>query len=93
MALSELEGGNVETAAVLAGAAGSAREKLGGGWSPAAVGLQRAGEALETRLGPEAAEEAMAPGRLLSLEDAVRLAVEGPDPRSLSGEPRPTDAP
>lgn len=70
------EAGDVETAGILAGAAGANRESMGGGWSPAAVGIEDTAEKLARELGPERAEQLLVPGRGLAIPEAVRIAME-----------------
>ncbi len=88
-ALAELELGNLELAARLAGAAEVGSGTIGGGWSPQVLGLRDARTRLADLLGEEGAEAAMAPGRELSLPEAVALAMgkDGQDVRLGFGRP------
>lgn len=72
----ELATGNHEKAALLAGAGEAGRERIGGGWRPQTIGLEDAQLVLIRELGNDRAQELLAPGRTLSLEEAVAAAIE-----------------
>lgn len=69
------EAGNHERAGLLTGAFEAARESLGAVWGPEMVGIDSGGTRLRKALGEEAAERLIAPGRDLSIEEAVELGM------------------
>jgi tetratricopeptide (TPR) repeat protein len=70
-----LDAGDVERAALLAGAAAAAQMRIGGGWSPESVGLEDTSQRLMQDLGEERAAEMLEPGRDLDISQAVVLAL------------------
>lgn len=75
LAMAEAELGNARLAATLTGAAEAAHDRLGGSWSPDLLDLDDPRTRLVRVLGEEDAEKAIAPGRELSVEAAVSLAL------------------
>lgn len=77
-----LEFGQIETAAMLAGAAHASAEQMGGGWDPGVVGLDTARDLLVERFGQGEAASRMKSGESTTLEDTVELAlsIEPPSP-------------
>lgn len=73
-AMAEVELGEVARAGMLIGAGERARRTHGGGWSPAVLGIDDAPTRLRAAIGEQAAEEAIAAGRGLSLETALDVA-------------------
>lgn len=67
----ELDGGNLELAGLLAGVAEAAAERIGGGWSPATIGLEDSKPKMIREVGEDQTEQLMGPGRELSVEEAV----------------------
>lgn len=78
VATSLVELGDIERAARLSGATATAREKLGGGWTPLMIGVDDSETRLNRVLGEEAAQAARATGSGMSLEAAARAAREAP---------------
>lgn len=75
LAAAEAELGNTSLAGTLAGAAEAAQERLGGNWLPGLLHLEDARTRLARVMGEEDAEQAMAPGRELSIQEALALAL------------------
>lgn len=73
-----VEAGDIERAGKLSGATAAAREKLGGGWTPAIINVDDSQTRLIRVLGEKGASEARQPGRDLSLDAAINLAKEPP---------------
>lgn len=71
----ELDMGNTEVAGLLAGAASAAAETIGGGWSPATIGIEDSAPKMIREFGEVEATRLMEPGRTLSLDEAVELAI------------------
>lgn len=72
----EIQQENVELGALYAGAAQRSRERIGGGWGMQALGLPSTADILSERFGQERAEQLMAPGRDLTLTDAIAMALD-----------------
>ena len=70
-----LDAGDAELAGLLAGAAEAAAERIGGGWSPATIGLEDSKPKMIRERGEDETEKLMGPGRELSVEEAVAMAV------------------
>ncbi|MCI0544637.1 MAG: adenylate/guanylate cyclase domain-containing protein [Actinobacteria bacterium] len=75
MALIEIEAGDLERGGTLLGAADEARKKIGGGWGPAAAGLEEGQVVLSRLVGEERARSLIDGGRGLSLEEGRQLAL------------------
>lgn len=73
-AMAEVELGETARAGLLIGAGERARRTYGGGWSPAVLGIDDAPTRLRAAIGDEAAEQATAAGRELSLEAGLDIA-------------------
>ncbi len=71
----ELDMGNHEFAALLAAAAAAASESMGGGWSPATIGLEDTTVKMVRELGEAEAARLLEPGRNIGVEEAVALAL------------------
>jgi predicted ATPase len=74
MAMAEVELGETERAGLLIGAGERARKTHGGSWSPEVLGIDDAPTRLRTALGDRGAEEAIAAGRELSLDEGLEVA-------------------
>jgi non-specific serine/threonine protein kinase len=75
-----LEEGDVERSGLLAGAAVAQSERIGGGWSPETIGLEDTAERLARELGADSASRLLEPGRRLTLQEAVALALGEGEP-------------
>ena len=73
VATAKIELGETRTAALIAGAARSGRDQIGGGWTPATYGLDDAETRVRRELGDEA-DPLLAEGSAMGLDAAVELA-------------------
>ena len=74
LAMIEVEIGDGETAGLLIEVLERAAETHGGGWTPEVVGLEDPATRLVDLFGETSADELIAPGRTISLEEGIRLA-------------------
>lgn len=73
IATAKVELGDARTAALIAGAARTGRDQIGGGWTPATYGIDDAETRVRRALGGEA-DALLAEGAAMSLDEAVDLA-------------------
>ncbi len=88
MAAALVELGDIETALRLVGGAESARERIGGGWTPLSVNLDDARTRAARVVGEAAVAAGVARGRGLPLASAVELARTAAS--GLDGSPTPS---
>ncbi len=66
--------GELDTGALLAGAAAAARERMGGGWTPLSMDIEDAATRATAAMGAVEAQAAMARGADLTLDQAIEIA-------------------